>query len=64
MAKAGQYIGLAFVIPVAMWVCWWVGDRVDGALGSRYGGLIGMMIGFGAGVYEVLRQAKRIEREK
>lgn len=64
MAKAGQYIGLAFVIPVAMWVCWWVGSQVDRAIGTRYGELIGLMTGFGAGLYEVLRQARRIERER
>jgi hypothetical protein len=63
MAKAGAYMGLAFVIPAAMWVCWWIGDWVDHSYHTRYGSMIGMMAGFAGGLYEVLRQAERIERK-
>ena len=60
-SKAGAYMGLAFVIPAAMYACWWVGDWADHRYGTKWGGLIGLMVGFAAGLYEILRQAKRIE---
>jgi hypothetical protein len=36
---------------------------VDHSYHTRYGSMIGMMAGFAGGLYEVLRQAERIERK-
>ncbi|MDX2182028.1 MAG: AtpZ/AtpI family protein [Bryobacteraceae bacterium] len=63
MAKAGAYMGLVFVIPAAMWALWWLGDWADQKYGTNYWATTGMMVGFAAGLYEVLRQAKRIEKK-
>ena len=60
-AKAGAYTGLAFIMPVAMLVCYYLGVWADGKLGTKFLYLIGMMVGFGAGLWETMRQADRIE---
>lgn len=61
-AKAGAYTGLAFVIPVAMYAGYWLGGHADASMGTGYWSTVGLMLGFGAGLYEVYRQAMRIER--
>jgi hypothetical protein len=60
-AKAGAYMGLVWVLPAAMAICWWIGDFLDGRFGTNYLSLVGLMIGFGAGLYETIRQSNRIE---
>ena len=61
-AKAGAYTGLAFVIPAAMYAGYWLGGHADAGMGTDYWSTVGLMLGFGAGLYEVYRQAVRIER--
>lgn len=61
-AKAGAYMGLAFVIPAAMYAGYWLGGHVDASMGTGYWSIVGLMLGFGAGLYEVMRQAQRIEK--
>ncbi|MCC7155561.1 MAG: AtpZ/AtpI family protein [Bryobacterales bacterium] len=56
-AKAGAYMGLAFIVPISGFICYWLGAKV----GGRTGGLIGLLLGIAAGMYEVYRQAMRIE---
>ncbi len=60
-ARAGAYMGLVWILPVTIGVCWWIGDRADQHFGTNYLALIGLMIGFAAGLYETIRQANRIE---
>lgn len=61
-AKAGAYTGLAFVIPAAMYAGYWLGGHADSSLGTGYWAITGLMAGFAGGLYEVYRQALRIER--
>jgi F0F1-type ATP synthase assembly protein I len=61
-AKAGAYTGLAFVIPAAMYAGHWLGAQADQSLGTTYWSVIGLMLGFAASLYEVYRQAVRIEK--
>ena len=60
--KAGAYAGLAFVIPVAMYVCYQAGVWADEKLGTHIFYLVGILAGFVSGIYELIRQADRIER--
>jgi Putative F0F1-ATPase subunit Ca2+/Mg2+ transporter len=60
-AKAGAYTGLAFIIPVAMLACYYLGQWADSKLGTNFLAIVGIMAGFGAGLWETLRQADRIE---
>ena len=57
-------MGLAFVAPIAGYVGYWLGSQLDGYYGTRYGWLIGVMLGTAAGIYEVVKQAIRIESRK
>jgi F0F1-type ATP synthase assembly protein I len=56
--KGGAYMGLAFVIPISMAVCYYVGDY----LAKGWGGTLGLVIGFVAGLYESYRQAMILEK--
>ena len=60
-AKAGAYTGLAFILPVAMAACFWVGSWADGKLGTKFLAVVGMMCGFAAGLWETIRQADQIK---
>jgi F0F1-type ATP synthase assembly protein I len=60
-AKAGAYTGLAFILPVAMLACYFLGDWADKKLGTKFLYLIGLIVGFAAGLWETMRQADRIE---
>ena len=60
-AKAGAYMGLAFIVPVAMAVGYFIGGWVDAKVGTKIFYLVGILFGFGAGLWETMRQADRIE---
>lgn len=57
-AKAGAYMGLAFILPISMYVCHWVGSSID----EKWGGTVGVMLGFAGGLYTTYREAMRIEK--
>ena len=60
-AKAGAYTGLAFILPIAMLVCYYLGEWADRKLGTKFLYLVGIVVGFAAGLWETMRQADRIE---
>ncbi len=60
--KAGAYAGLAFTIPAMMYVCYQIGVWADGKLGTHIFYLLGIVAGLVGGLYELIRQADRIER--
>jgi len=63
MTKAAAYMGLVFVIPAAMFALWWLGDYFDERFGTSYLSTCGLLVGFAAGLFEVMRQANRIEKK-
>ncbi len=62
MAKAGAYMGLAMVIPAAMFAGHWSGGHADKSMGTGYWSIVGLMVGFALGLYQVMREAARIEK--
>ena len=58
--KAGAYMGLIFVIPVAGYAGYALGNY----LGGKTGGDIGAIVGVGIGFFETYRQVMRIEGKK
>ena len=60
--KAGAYTGLAFIMPVTIYVCYLIGAWVDHKLGTNIFYLAGIMLGLAGGLYETMRQVNRIER--
>ena len=62
MAKAGAYMGLAFVIPAPMYAGHWIGGHADRSMGTEYWAIVGLMVGFALGLFQVMREATRIEK--
>jgi F0F1-type ATP synthase assembly protein I len=60
-AKAGAYTGLAFIMPVSIYLCYLAGSWVDSKLGTTYWQIVGVILGFAAGLLETWREAQRIE---
>ena len=58
--KAGAYMGLIFVIPVAGYAGYWLGGYLGGKTGEDFGSMIGVALGF----LETYRQVMRIEGKK
>jgi hypothetical protein len=59
--KAGAYLGLAFVTPISGYICYVVGQWLDGRSGTDWMGTAGLIVGCVAGMYETVKQAIRIE---
>ncbi len=55
-------MGLPFVLLGAIAGGYYVGLWVDGKFGFRYGNVIGLILGFGIGLYEVVRQLQYLEK--
>lgn len=62
MAKAGVYMGLAFVLPGMMFVLWWLGEKADEKLGTNFLAIAGLMLGLAGGLWEIIRMSNQIER--
>ena len=60
-AKAAAYMGLAFVTPISGWICYKIGQFLDGKWGTSWVSIAGLIIGCAAGMYETYRQGLSIE---
>ncbi len=60
-AKAGAYMGLAFITPIAGYVGYLAGVWLAPRLGVAWLDTAGLLLGCAAGMYETWRQAMRIE---
>jgi hypothetical protein len=60
--KFGAYSGLAFVLPITMWLGYMAGQWVDGHYGTKQGANLGLVAGLGIGLYETIRQVSRLEK--
>jgi hypothetical protein len=59
LGKAGAMMGLAFVIPISMLACWYVGKELGLRWGWAYGEVTGLVAGFAVGLWETVRQLNR-----
>lgn len=62
MGKAALYASLPFTMLVTLGLGYYGGRWIDEKYGFRYANLIGIILGLGFGLYEVLRQLKRLEK--
>lgn len=60
-AKAGAYMGLAFITPIAGYIGYLAGLWLAPKFGVPWLDIAGMMLGCASGMYETYRQALRIE---
>lgn len=61
MGKAAAYMGLPFVLLASIAGGYYAGEWIDRTYGTRYANLIGIILGFALGLYEVMRQLKYLE---
>ena len=59
--KGAAYMGLAFVPAIAGWLGYQAGGWLDARLGTRWIQVTGLLVGLAAGIYDMLRQAQKIE---
>jgi F0F1-type ATP synthase assembly protein I len=64
MSKAAAYMGMPFVLLVAIFVGYYGGVWLDDYFETKVFNVIGIVAGFALGLYEILRQLKQIERRK
>jgi F0F1-type ATP synthase assembly protein I len=62
MGKAAAYMGLPFVLLAAIAGGYYAGQWIDQNYGTKYANLIGIILGFALGLYEIMRQLKFLER--
>ncbi len=62
MGKAAAYMGIPFVLLAAIAGGYYAGQWIDQTYGTKYSNLVGLLLGFGLGMYEVLRQLKYLDR--
>ena len=60
-AKAGAYMGLAFITPAAGYVGFLLGQYAASKTGVSWLDTAGLLLGCAAGMYETGREATRIE---
>lgn len=63
MGKAAVFMGLPFFLLVAMGAGYYGGQWIDQNYGTKYGYFIGVVLGLGVGLYEVVRQLNRLEKK-
>ena len=63
MTTAGEYTGLAFLIPVSTLVGYAIGYLLDKAVGTHFLYLIFLVLGTAAGFVQLIRQFLRDSRD-
>ena len=63
MTTAGEYTGLAFLIPVSTFVGYAIGYLLDKAFGTHFLYLIFLVLGTAGGFVQLIRQFLRDTRD-
>jgi len=61
MGKAAAYMGLPFVLLASIAGGYYGGLWIDQNYGTKYVNVIGLILGFALGLYEIIRQLKYLE---
>ncbi len=62
MGKAAAYMGLPFVLLVSIAGGYYAGQWIDQTYGTKFANVVGLILGFALGLYEVMRQLKHFEK--
>lgn len=64
MGNAGILMSVPFTLLATTAAGFYAGQWIDQHYGTKYGNFIGVILGFAAGLYEVLKQLERMEKNK
>ena len=59
MVQAGEYTALAFLLPAAAAVGYFIGKLLDGAFGTHFLYIVFLLLGIAAGFVQLIRQVTR-----
>ena len=62
MGKAAAYMNLPITLLVTIAGGYYAGQWIDEQYATKYANVIGLVLGFSLGLYEVMRQLKLMER--
>ncbi len=63
LVKASALSHLAYILPASMLAGYFCGAWLDGKFGTKFLGVVLMMLGLAAGLLEILRQARRVQND-
>jgi len=63
IVSAGEYISLAFMLPAAVFVGYFLGTLLDRWLGTNFFYIVFLLLGIAAGLLQVVRKFTKDARE-
>jgi F0F1-type ATP synthase assembly protein I len=63
IVSAGEYISLAFMLPAAVFVGYFLGTALDRFFGTNFLYIVFLLLGIAAGLLQVVRKFMRDSRE-
>ncbi len=64
MGKTAAYMNIPFVLLVSIVGGYYGGAWLDHRYGTRYCNVVGLVLGFALGLYEIIRQLNQLERKR
>ena len=64
MGKAAAYMGMPFILLVSIAGGYYAGLWLDQKYATNYCNIIGLVLGFALGLYEIVRQLNQLERKR
>ena len=61
--KASALSHLAYILPASMLAGYFFGAWLDSKFGTRFLGVVLMMLGLAGGLLEIIRQARRVQND-
>ncbi|HTM47826.1 MAG TPA: AtpZ/AtpI family protein [Bryobacteraceae bacterium] len=63
MAMVSDYLAMAFILPVSIFVGYAIGYMLDKAFGTKYLYLVFLLVGIASGFVQLIRQILRDTRD-
>ena len=58
-----RYLHIAFILPAATIVGWFIGSWLDGKFGTKWMNVAGLALGVVAGFYDLIKSVSRMNRD-
>lgn len=61
--QTDRMLQIALILPAAVFVGWLIGMGLDGWLHTQWIYIVGIFVGFGAGIMQILRMLREMEKK-